>query len=92
MKHINVAIFVPHCGCPNQCTFCNQRAISGTTTPTTAEDVIKAVEIALEKADKNSSEIAFFGGSFTAIDRDYMISLLDTAYPYVKNGYFKGYL
>ena len=90
MKHINVAIFVPHCGCPNQCTFCNQRAISGTTTPTTAEDVIKAVEIALEKADKNSSEIAFFGGSFTAIDRDYMISLLDTAYPYVKNGHFKG--
>ncbi len=90
MKHINVAIFVPHCGCPNQCTFCNQRAISGTTTPTTEEDVIKAVEIALKKADKDNSEIAFFGGSFTAIDRDYMISLLETAYPYVKNGYFKG--
>jgi len=90
MKHINVAVFVPHCGCPNQCTFCNQRAISGATSPTTPEDVIKAVEIALPKADKETSEIAFFGGSFTAIDKDYMISLLSAAYPYIKNGHFKG--
>ena len=90
MKHINVAVFVPHCGCPNQCTFCNQRAISGTTTPTTPEDVIKAVEIALPRADKENSEIAFFGGSFTAIDREYMISLLEVAYPYIKDGPFKG--
>ncbi len=90
MKHINVAVFVPHCGCPNQCTFCNQRAISGTTSPTTPDDVIRAVKIAMPKADKETSEIAFFGGSFTAIDREYMISLLEAAYPYIKNGHFKG--
>lgn len=29
------------------------------------------------------SEIAFFGGSFTAIDRNYMISLLDATKPYI---------
>ena len=29
-----------------------------------------------------SSEIAFFGGSFTAIDRDYMLSLLKVTEPY----------
>ncbi len=34
------------------------------------------------------SEIAFFGGSFTAIDREYMLSLLDATVPYID--YFKG--
>lgn len=35
-----------------------------------------------------NSEIAFFGGSFTAIDRDYMISLLNATQPYI--GKFAG--
>jgi hypothetical protein len=29
MGHINIPIFIPHLGCPNQCIFCNQRHISG---------------------------------------------------------------
>ena len=33
------------------------------------------------------TEIAFFGGSFTAIDRSYMISLLEAAKPYL-NGFY----
>jgi len=33
-------------------------------------------------------EIAFFGGSFTAIDREYMISLLEAVKPYISR--FKG--
>ncbi len=35
------------------------------------------------KEDSKYAEIAFFGGSFTAIDREYMISLLDATAPYV---------
>ena len=35
--------------------------------------------------DAKKSEIAFFGGSFTAIDRDYMLTLLDAAKPYLKD-------
>ena len=28
-RHVNIPIFIPHLGCPNQCVFCNQRTISG---------------------------------------------------------------
>ncbi len=38
----------------------------------------------------HSAEIAFFGGSFTAIDRDYMISLLQVACKAIKNYGFMG--
>lgn len=91
MKHINVALFVPHEGCPHMCSFCNQKTISGSVKKLTKEDIDDAVKIATEREyDKSNSEIAFFGGSFTAIDKEYMTYLLESAYPYVKNGLFKG--
>ena len=91
-KHANVAIFVPHAGCPHQCSFCNQRAISGASRQPEAQDVRDACETALRtmRVDAAQSEIAFFGGSFTAIDRRVMCSLLEAAAPYVKAGRFKG--
>lgn len=89
MKKGNISIFVPHKGCPCQCSFCNQKTITGKTSAPTADDVKAVVETALKR--KNFEyEIAFFGGSFTAIDRAYMTELLETAYPYVKNGQVKG--
>ncbi len=90
MKHINVALFVPDLGCPHRCSFCNQKTISGKTSPITPEDIEKAVTVALSSADCNEGEIAFFGGSFTAIDIDYMTSLLAKAKEYVDKGLFRG--
>ena len=90
MKHINVALFVPDEGCPHRCSFCNQKTISGKTKRLTVEDIDSAVETALQSADCNKGEIAFFGGSFTAIDREYMIALLDRAKMYIDKGLFAG--
>ena len=28
-RHVNIPVFIPHLGCPNDCIFCNQRSISG---------------------------------------------------------------
>lgn len=90
MKHINVSLFVPHLGCPNDCIFCNQRIISGKTKPLEINDIITAAEIAKKGYyDIKNSEIAFFGGSFTAIKREEMISFLEAARPYVGT-YFGG--
>lgn len=89
MKKGNISIFIPHLGCPHQCSFCNQKTITGKQTQPTASDVDSAVQTALKRKGYDY-EIAFFGGSFTAIDRAYMIMLLQTAYKYVKNGSVTG--
>lgn len=86
--HSNISVFVPHVGCPNMCSFCDQRHITGVKTAPASDDVIKAVNTAVSSKYYNpdNTEIAFFGGSFTAINRNYMLSLLETAYQYVLDG------
>ena len=91
MSHANISIFVPHKGCPNDCSFCNQRAISGQTVPATADDVASAVNTAIKyNIDPKNTEIAFFGGSFTAIEREYMLSLLTAAKHFLDTYKFAG--
>ncbi len=89
MKHINVALFVPDEGCPHRCSFCNQKTISGQTKRLTTEEIDAAAEIAKGKSG-GEGEIAFFGGSFTAIEKEYMVSLLKCAKKYIDEGFFKG--
>jgi histone acetyltransferase (RNA polymerase elongator complex component) len=83
-KHRNIPIFIPHLGCPNMCVFCNQRSISGKQS-FRKESVIDEINEALETIPADCEvEIAFFGGSFTGIDRSLMIYLLDVAKDYVE--------
>lgn len=93
MKHVNVALFVVHKGCPHMCSFCNQRSISGSKKDITADDVHSAAHTAIASLTESQAaggEIAFFGGSFTMVEREYMLSLLEAAYEYVEKGIFKG--
>ena len=85
-KHINIPIFIPHLGCPNTCVFCNQRTISGVQR-FDISDVRRQIDEALGTVVPDvEREIAFFGGSFTGIDRELMISLLEIAREYIKAG------
>ena len=91
MKHANISLFVPHQGCPHQCSFCNQKTISGSVKELTPAEVKATLEQAVnDGVDPQNTEIAFFGGSFTAINRDYMISLLEEAKPFIEAGSFCG--
>lgn len=68
--------------------FCNQSNITGQTCQPKADDVVSAIETAIKSGvDTKNTEIAFFGGSFTAIDREYMVSLLDATKPYINDFY-----
>lgn len=91
-RHANVAIFVPHAGCPHRCSFCNQKIIAGVQAMPSPDDVRAACDTAAAtmRTDPQASEIAFFGGSFTAIDRGVMCSMLEAASPYVRVEKFRG--
>lgn len=91
-RHANISIFVPHIGCPNKCSFCNQCHISGASIAPTPDDVKNAVSVAVNSKNYSpeNTEIAFFGGSFTAIDREYMLSLLEAAKPFIEDKMVSG--
>ena len=76
-------IFVPHAGCPNDCVFCNQKRISGSLLPASAETVRAAVAAL---APGSGYELAFYGGSFTAIPEREQEALLSACIPAQKNG------
>lgn len=91
MKHSNISIFIPHVGCPHKCSFCDQRTISGAQKLPSGEDVRVICSQALtEISSPENTEIAFFGGSFTAIPRDYMLELLEAAHEFIGEGKFRG--
>ena len=86
MRHINIPIFIPHMGCPNMCVFCNQRSISGKMNFDISRVKIEIEEALATTKNDDEIEIAFFGGSFTGIDRELMISLLSLAKEYINCG------
>lgn len=87
-KQFIIPIFVPHLGCPNDCIFCNQKSISGQKENMTKEKAKKIIEDYLDsiKNEEAEVEIAFYGGSFTAIETNLQEELLETAYQYIQEG------
>ena len=85
-KEYIIPIFVPHLGCPQCCTFCNQKTISGEQKQVNAEDVKNTIEYYLNNFKYNDKyiEVAFFGGSFTAIEIKKQKELLEAVQPYLK--------
>ena len=73
-------VFVPHWGCPHACVFCNQRRISGAKKPAEAQDVKQAITEAAAFLPKGGKrQLAFYGGSFTAIPVKEQEALLGAA-------------
>ena len=85
MKHSNISIFIPHLGCPFNCIFCDQYKITGSDIAVTPYDVYKTLNESLNHPDLSlkDSQIAFFGGSFTAINRSLMTEYLEVANKFI---------
>ncbi len=84
-KHANIPIFIPHMGCKNDCVFCNQRRITGKQ-KFDFDSVRETIRASLETMGDREVQIAFFGGSFTGIDRDAMLRLLSIGKEYIDSG------
>ena len=80
-----IPVFVPHLGCNNNCIFCNQRKITGAFAPD-GQAVREIIEKALLIQHSAPPEVAFYGGSFTAVDESLQVELLETAFFFVKSG------
>ncbi len=90
MKHYNIPVFIPHLGCPHNCIFCNQKKITGQSTPCTIEDAKSEIQRYLQFLPEGEIEISFFGGSFTAIPVKEQEAFLSLAQHYVKQGQVRG--
>ena len=77
-KHAIIPVFIPHKGCPNDCVFCNQKAITARTADIKPEDV--------QGRDLETIEVAFFGGSFTGIPLEEQSAFLEVAADYKARG------
>ena len=91
--HRNIPFFVPHAGCPHCCAFCSQVKITGQKAEKSLETELAELRLLLEGAGGShgsESRIAFFGGSFTAIERKRMEALLSVAYEYVQKDVASG--
>lgn len=87
-KQYIIPIFVPHKGCPHDCIFCNQKKITGQVEETSIESVELKIQEYLKTIPPNiKPDVAFYGGSFTAIDIEVQSKLLKAANKYIQLGF-----
>lgn len=87
--HAIIPVFIPHKGCPNDCVFCNQKAITARTADVSPEDVRNLIERylpTLQDRGITTIEVAFFGGSFTGIPIEEQSAFLAVAKEYKDKG------
>ena len=87
MKPVTVPFFISHQGCPHTCVFCDQRTISGASgTLPTAEQILARIDLWSSTAGGRPLEVAFFGGTFTALPQEAQSKLLAPLQPLLKVG------
>lgn len=89
-----IPFFIPHHGCPQRCTFCNQAAITGRAEghiPEAAE-IAGTIEayLATKSASRGETQVAFFGGSFSGLPDDLQERLLGAVAPFLADGRVAG--
>jgi len=84
-----IPIFIPQLGCPHQCVFCSQPAITDTPRRCPTPDQIRREIRRFLKYGKRPSstvQISFFGGNFLGLKPASIQRLLEVASEFVQNG------
>ncbi len=90
-RHFNIPIFIPHLGCPYDCIYCDQKIIANQAAAPSSDQVKISIEQHLSTIPVEAwTEVAFFGGSFTAIGRTQQEHYLSTVQPFMEQGRVKG--
>ena len=85
MKKYIIPYFVPHIGCPVGCVFCNQNEITG------VESDLEPLNTVVDRylsyfSERGETELAFYGGSFTAINEKLRLKLLSEGKDLIDKG------
>ena len=87
MNKVTVPFFISHQGCPHRCIFCDQRTISGCGGEIPGNNVIAEKILEWRRSSPNRQlEVAFFGGTFTALSRKVQQQLLTAVQPFLTSG------
>ena len=82
-----IPIFIPHIGCPHRCVFCNQWQITGHQGLPSPDEVRRLIASYTASArTPRHWEVAFYGGSFTAMPGEVQEGLLQPAYEALEAG------
>jgi histone acetyltransferase (RNA polymerase elongator complex component) len=92
MKPFIIPIFISHLGCPHRCIFCNQEIATGIfknkTTPSSVSDIVQEF-LRYKTNNRRDVQIAFYGGSFTALPAGRQIEFLKVAQEFIQRGQAK---
>ena len=87
MATVTVPFFISHQGCPHTCVFCDQRAISGSRgNLPDPHQIHAAIDSWRRTAAGRPLEVAFFGGSFTALPEQVQDDVLAPVRPFLESG------
>lgn len=87
MKTSIIPVFIPHIGCPHRCIFCNQWQITGTHAVPDGESVAQQIQAYTGNGQgQRHWEVAFYGGTFTAIPPALQEELLQAAAKALQRG------
>lgn len=91
MSRVTLPFFISHQGCPQSCFFCDQRTISGSSGQLPGRDEIASkIRQWKQSAGDRPLEVAFFGGSFSALSPDIQERLLAPVQPFLADGTVTG--
>jgi len=88
-KPFIIPVFLPSAGCPHQCAFCNQRTITNIKEKNFPPEKIPPMideYLAYKGKHRDMVQIAFYGGNFLGLEKNYIESLLKETEKYVESG------
>ena len=88
MNPLIIPIFLPNVGCRERCLFCNEKvAAEGSPSPSSVRNIIET-SLSVIPFDKRNREkqVAYYGGSFTAIPKDDQALYLKEVQPFLASG------
>jgi histone acetyltransferase (RNA polymerase elongator complex component) len=88
MNPLIIPIFLPNAGCRDRCLFCNQKVTGGE--PLSPSSIQRFIQTSLTRLpfDRQNGEkqIAFYGGSFTALKKEEQVYYLKEVRPFLSSG------